>query len=486
MKNYLFVGIKGSGMSSLALILKKMGNTVFGVDKNTYFKSQEKLFNNNIKIYNDFSLSNINERIDVVIYSSAYENYEFINYLRDNYNCYSYIEYIAHLSKKIKTYGVAGTHGKTTTSAATTFSLSYKKRKDFPFFSIFGSSLIGEKDYTFQGEESFVIEACEYKDHFLEYNLNGAIITSIDFDHPDYFDSEKDVINTFLKFATNINKDGFLILNIDDKNIKSLISTIKKMRPDLNIITYGFYDKSIFRIQKDNLSNNYKVGLTHDELYSLEYYDNALVSDMIGAAILSTCILLDRQPVNLYLNEDDLIIDEIFTTLFRLSLKSLENFSGVVGRLDYKANYSDIIFLDDYAHHPKEIYTLLNELKHRYPNRKIFACFSFHTASRTKALYKDFLAVLLLFDKIVITKTFMSARMDMDRENLDKKMVSDLNKKLLSSYKVKLSSAVYARDEEVSSICASMLEDNDIFVSLGASNNDDIYKDIIKELKKVR
>ncbi len=484
MNNYFLVGIKGSGMSSLALILKKMGHYVFGVDKDTYFKTQEKLINNNINIYNDFSLTNISEKIDIVIYSSAYENNDFIHFLKNNYTCYSYIEYISYLSRNKKTYAIAGTHGKTTTSAATTFALSYKKRKDFPFFSIFGSSLIGENDCTFQGDKAFIIEACEYREHFLEYNVDGAIVTSIDFDHPDYFKSEKDVINSFFKFATKINKNGFLILNIDDKNIKGMISSIKKMRNDLNIITYGFYDKSIFRIQKDNLSDGYKVGLTHDELYTIKYFNKALVSDMLGAAILSTCILLDQQPLNLYLENDDLIVDEIFTTIFRLSLKSLEAFNGVVGRLDYKAEFNNIIFLDDYAHHPKEIYTLINEIRHRYPNRKIFACFSFHTASRTKALYKEFLAVLLLFDKLVITKTFMSARMDVDNENLDKKMVNDLNKKLLSSYKIKLSSVLYAREEEVSSICASMLEDNDIFLSLGASNNDDIYKDIIKELRK--
>lgn len=485
MINYFLVGIKGNGMSSLALIIKEQGGNVFGVDKNTYFISQEKLENANIKIYSEFDISLISENIDVVIYSTAYKNHPLIKNLNEKYDTYSYVEYLAYLTKMSKSYGISGTHGKTTTSAATTFSLSYKSRKNFPFYSIFGSSLLNDNPYTFQGTKAFLLEACEYENHFHKYNLNGAVITSIDFDHPDFFKSEKDVIDSFLQFAINIKKNGFLILNVDDKNIKSLLKTIKEIRPDLNVITYGFYDNSIFRLEKDTLSSSYKVRITHDELYNIKYFNRALVNDILAAAIFSTCILLDSDEVNLYLNENDIISDEVFTTVFRSSFKALENFNGVKGRLELKANYNNIIFIDDYAHHPSEIFVLINEIKQRYPNRKLFAVFSFHTASRTKALYKDFLQVLLLFDKLIITKTFMSARMDKDEDNLDRKMVKDLNSKLLKSYKVRLASVIYVENEaELPSIISSMIEVDDVFISLGASNNDTLYKDVINELKK--
>lgn len=485
MINYFLIGIKGTGLSSLALILKEMGSHVFGIDKDTYFFTQEKLLEKKIKIYTDFNFNFENVIIDVVIYSTAYENTLLVNEMKKKYDTYSYIDYLSYLTKNTKAYGISGTHGKTTTAAATSFALSYKNRKNFPFFSIYGSSLIDNDSLTYQGDKALVIEACEYENHFLSYELNGAIITSIDFDHPDFFDNEKDVIESFIKFSINIKKNGFLILNFDDRNVKSIIPYIKKARDDLNIITYGFYDNSIFRIQKDNLTQQYKIRLTCDDLFNLKYNDRALVSDIVSSAILSTCILLDRDKVDLYLNEEDIICDEVFTTLFRISLKSLEHFSGVRGRLELKKTYNNVVFIDDYAHHPKEIYTLLNEIKARYPNRKIIAAFSFHTASRTKALYKDFLNVLLLFDKLIITKTFMSARMDKDRDNLDKKMVKDLNSKLLKSYKVKLASAIYVEDDiQLASICASMIEDGDIFLSLGASNNDELYKDVIRELKR--
>lgn len=485
MVNYFLVGIKGTGMSSLALILKKMNNHVFGLDCEEFFNTQEKLEKEDIKIYNFDSYNLINEKIDVVIYSTAYENNNLINDLKSLYKTYSYIDFLSYLTKSRKSYGVCGTHGKTTTTAAATFSLSYKKRKEYPFFSIYGSSLLDGNEFTFQGEDVFLLESCEYQDHFLNYKLNGAIITSIDFDHPDYFDDEKAVINSFYKFVLNIKENGFIILNIDDKNIKLLYSMIKKERHDLNIITYGFYDNSIFRIQRDSLSNKYKIGLTRDNLYSINYYNQALVSDIVGAAILSSCILLDCPNPKLYLDDDDIICDEVFESVFSSSLKYLENFCGIKGRLELKEKYNNIIFIDDYAHHPKEIYTLINELRNTYPNRKLFASFSFHTASRTKALYKDFLNVLLLFDKLVITKTYMSARMDKDSDNLDKKMVKDLNSKLLKSFKVKLASAIYVEDnEDIASVCASMIEDNDIFISLGASNNDELYKDVINILKK--
>ncbi len=471
-------------MSSLALILKAKGDIVFGLDKSDFFSSQNKLIDADIKIYEDFNLDNIIEEIDYVIYSTAYENSKIVEQLNDKYISYSYIDYLSKLTRESKAYGICGTHGKTTTSAATTFALSYKNRKAFPFYSIFGSSLI-EDPYVYQGDESLVIEACEYQDHFLKYNLRGAIITSIDFDHPDYFKDETAVLDSFIQFALNIRKNGFLILNVDDKNVRELKSVIENARDDLNIISFGFMDNSIFRIQENNLTHSYNIGLTYGDDYKLNYTNRALVNDMVGASILATCILLDREKVELYLDDDDIICDEVFTTLFKSSLNSLEYFTGVRGRLELKVNYKNIVFIDDYAHHPKEIYTLLQEVKSRYPNRKVFAIFSFHTASRTKALYKDFLNVFLLFDKLIITKTFASARMDIDSENLDLKFVKDLNKKLLKSFKVRLAAVQYIEDiDEVASISAAMIEDGDIVISLGASNNDDLYKNIIKELDK--
>lgn len=481
--NILFIGIKGSGMSNLALILKEKGNFVFGIDKSEYFQPQEKLIESKIQIFDDFNLDIIPHKIDEVIYSTAYENTHCVKQAKLKFKTSSYIDYLAKLTKESKSYGIAGTHGKTTTSGACVFSLSYKERKAFPFFAIFGSSLIDNSNCVFQGDKALIVEACEYQNHFLKYKLDGAIITSIDFDHPDFFNSIDDVIHSFIQFALNIKEKGFLILNTDDKNVKSIKTVIEDKRKDLNIISFGFHDNSLFRVEKDSYSNKYKVRLIGNELFDLKYYDRALINDIMGAALISTCILLDAQDVKLYLNKDDIICDEIFTTLFRTSLKALENFKSVKGRLELKATINNILFLDDYAHHPKEIYTLYNELKNRYPNRKLFAIFTPHTASRTKALYKDFISVFLLFDKLIITKTFASARMDVDNGNLAEKLVKDLNKKLLTSFKIKLASAIYVdENEEVSKIAASMIENDDIVISLGASNNDRLYKEIIEKI----
>jgi UDP-N-acetylmuramate--alanine ligase len=482
--NILLIGIKGSGMSNLALILKRKGNFVFGIDKSDYYQSQDKLIQSNIEIFEKFSLSNISYNIDEIIYSTAYENHQLVNELKKKYPLFSYIEYLSKLTAKSASYGVAGTHGKTTTTAATSFALSYKERVNFPFFSIFGSSLIGKDDCIYQGEEVFLLEACEYQNHFLNYKLHGALITSIDYDHPDFFKSLTQVKESFYKFATNLKNNGFLILNVDDQNVKSLKYQISNDRKDLNIITYGFNDNSLFRIEKDAYSNKYKVKILRDEYFQFKYQDRTLINDIVGAALLSTCMLLDRKDVQLYLNNDDIICDEVFTTLFRISLKALENFNNVKGRIELKAVSDNVIYIDDYAHHPKEIYTLVNELRTRYPNNKLFAIFSPHTASRTKALYKDFISVLLLFDKLIITKTFASARMDEDKNNLAKNLVRDLNKKLLTSFKVKLNAALYVEDiKDVASIASSMVEEGDVVISLGASNNDNLYKEIIKEKK---
>ena len=484
MSNVLFVGIKGSGMSNLALILQKQENFVFGIDSSEYFQPQEKLTSSKIEIFEEFTIRNIQHKIDKVIYSPAYENHPLVKNLKKEYPTFSYIDYLAFLTTKSRSYAVAGTHGKTTTAGATTFALSYKNREAFPFYSIFGSSLIGKPPVIYQGEEALLLEACEYKNHFLRYNLNGAIITSIDYDHPDFFNSLDDVKESFRHFALNLSKNAFLILNTDDKNVKSLKHSIENVRGDINIIPFGFYNNTLFRIEKDSLTDSYKVRITGDETYNFQYKDKTLIIDLVGAAILSTCILLDKKDINLYLNKDDIIFEEIFITLLRVSLKSLEDFKSVKGRIELKAEKDNVTYIDDYAHHPNEIYTLLTELKERYPGRKIFAIFSPHTASRTKALYKEFLEVFTLFDKLIITKTFASARIDKDKRGLDSSLVKDLNKKLLKSFKVRLGSAIFVEEKKkVALVAASMIEDGDIVVSLGASNNDNLYKEIINAIK---
>lgn len=478
-------GIKGNGMSSLALILQRQGNKTIGCDVGEYFPTEDKLNENQIDCYEGFDITYLNSDIDVFIYSSAYENKDLVLQAKQktNIESYSYPQYLAFLSKHRKTYAVCGTHGKTTTTAATTYALSQGKRKEFPFFSIYGSSMVGEDSITFQGSENLLIEACEYQDHFLLYELSGAVITSLEFDHPDYFKNLEQMISSYLKLALNIKPNGFLIINSDDSVLSNLIKVIEKKRPDLNIISYGCSKQAFITYETNNDEGSVSLPYLGFRKFDFKLYSLPIISDYIAASILSTAILLDRENPKLYLSDDSLVFEEAFITLLANSLNFLVDFIGVKRRLEFQGKFRERIFIEDYAHHPSEILAAINQIRKQYPGRKILTIFTPHTASRTKALFKDFVDVLSLFDKLIITQTFASARDDIDDKNWSKLLADKIQKNMFTTFYGKLEAVLYCEDEnKLSEIAASMLNSNDICLTLGAANRSNLYKLIIEKI----
>ena len=190
---YYFVGIKGTGMSALAQILKKLGYEVEGSDKKDHFFTEQALIENDIKI-NEFSKENIKEDM-IIIQGNAFKDTheEIVRAKELGLKIYSYQEMVGKLTKMFKTITIAGCHGKTTTTAMLSHVLE----------SITGCNyLIGDGTGNASKEnEYFALEACEYKRHFLSYSPYYAIITNIELDHIDYYKDIDDVILAYQEYA---------------------------------------------------------------------------------------------------------------------------------------------------------------------------------------------------------------------------------------------------------------------------------------------
>ena len=328
-----FVGIKGTGMASLAILLKASGALVSGCDTDEQFATDELLSSRGIVFQKGFEPSLLDRDVDMVIHSTAYSLALPIlaEAVRLGLIVYSYPQFLSYLSAQSDSYAVAGTHGKTTTVAVASYLLSTGTLKAFPFYSIFGSAVKGLSLPFYQGSDSALFEACEYQDHFLSYRLRGALVTNIELDHPDYFPSLKEVQKSFELFVDNLARGGFLICCSDNPGSRNLASYARDKRADLTVMTYGFDEGGPFRIIKSSYEESYSLACLSGVSFTLPVHNRALVGNYVGSAVLALAMILDKENPKLYLEEGTLITAEIIPTLLAMLSKKLASFPGVVG-----------------------------------------------------------------------------------------------------------------------------------------------------------
>ncbi len=461
--HFFLVGIKGTGMTSLALLLKSWGFSVSGCDTAEVFSSDAILLEAGIPFYVGFSDALLSPQVETVVYSSAYkEDLPILQAARErSILLYSYPEYLSFLSRMQDSYAVAGTHGKTTTCSVTSHLLQHAMEGEFPFYALYGAP---------QGVQASkkgcaLFEACEYQDHFLTYQLRGVLVTSIEYDHPDYFASLQQVEQSFKSLVDRLQKGGFLIYCSDDRGSRSLGSYAERTREDLTILTYGFSSKGPFRISNAG-KGRYTLSLLKDIPFTVTSHARALVADHVGALVLSLAMVLDQPNPRLHFSDKGLITDEVLPTLTSLFLPHLSSYTGCRARTEELFREGGVIYLDDYAHHPTEITTSLEELKKRYPSYSLLVLFSAHTASRTNALLNQFASALSGADNVIIQKTYISARKDgIGKDDPARKLFALLRQQLGDS-------VVYAEeDHETALVAASWLQERWLCITMGAGNN---------------
>lgn len=372
---YHFVGIKGSGMSALALILHEEGYKVQGSDVAKYFFTQKTLDEKNIPIF-EFSADNITEGLTVIAGNAFPDTHEEIVRAKElGLPVVRYHDFIGNKIVNHTSVAITGSHGKTTTTGLLSHVVSNIEDTSY---------LIG--DGTGHGVEDadyFVLEACEYRRHFLAYKADYAIITNIDFDHPDYYTSLDDVAEAFDTFALQTRKR--VIACGDDP-------LLRKLKSKVPVTYYGLQDGN--DVQAKNISKNTE-GSTFDVYIEGDFYREFFIPAYGNHNIQNALSVIA------FGYHEDLDKNQI--------AENLASFEGVKRRFSQK-EISDTVLIDDYAHHPAEIKATIDAARQKYPDREIIAVFQPHTFSRTVALLSEFAETLGQADSVYLCEIFTSAR----------------------------------------------------------------------------
>lgn len=386
MTHYHFVGIKGSGMSSLAQIMHDLGHEVQGSDIEKYVFTEVALRNKGIKIL-PFDVENIKEGMVVIQGNAFSDNHEEIVKAHElKLDVIKYHDFLGHVINQYTSVAVTGAHGKTSTTGLLSHVMNGDKKTSF---------LIGDgTGMGLPGSDYFAFEACEYRRHFLSYHPDYAIMTNIDFDHPDYFKNIEDVYDAFQDMAHNVKK-AIIAWGDDDY--------LRKLEADVPIYYYGFketddiYAKNIQITEKGTQFDVYTNGEFYDQFLSPQFGDHNILNALSVIAIS----YLEKMNV-------DNIKDALVT------------FGGVKRRFN-ETKVSNQVLVDDYAHHPGEISATIESARKKYPQKEVVAVFQPHTFSRTQAFLDEFASSLSKADRVFLCEIFGSIR-----ENTGELTIQDL------------------------------------------------------------
>jgi UDP-N-acetylmuramate--alanine ligase len=446
LKKAYLVGIKGSGVSALACILKNLGIKVVGSDTKEKFFTDEILKKEGIKFYEGFKKENLKKELPVsaVISSVAYlssniQNPEIELAKKLNITILSYPQALAEIFNQSFGIAICGSHGKSSTTAIlgkvfkdagldptvlvgseviewksnALVSKNFKKKIEFLKKNEEKLKNINWVRKNLKNLPIFIIEADEYRSAFLNYFPRIIIITNIDYDHPDYFKTEKEYKDAFRKFVENLRKPGILIT-----------------------------EKSVSR----------REGL---KSFPFPYPGSHWQKNL---RLIYQLIKILKIPE-------------------RIFLESIKNYQGIKKRFEIVKHKNDIYLIDDYAHHPSEVLAYFKSLKKSYPDYQIYFLFQPHTFTRTHFLFNQFIKVFKKIKKdkktkLIIFKTFPSAR---EKEIILKikklKRDVDLAKKVKALY--------FDQEKNLIDFLQKKLKEKTIITTVGAG-------DLYKILEKIR
>lgn len=414
-----FTGIKGSGMSPLAQIMHDMGNEVQGSDIAKYFFTEERLRERGISIL-PFNPDNITADMTIIAGNAFNDEHpELVRAREIGATVIRYHEFLGDLMKKYVSVAITGAHGKTSTTGLMAHVLDGYKPVSY---------LIGDgTGYGAEDSHFFVVEACEYRRHFLAYHPDYAIMTNIDFDHPDYFTGVDDVFKAFEEMAKQVKK--CIIACGDD-------AYLQKIQAPVPMVYYGFGEENDF--QARNIVKTTE-GTTFDVVIRNEFFHTFTIpmfgdhSTLNALAVISLCH---------YENIPADIIQQQF-----------HDYEGVKRRFS-QTDIGDRILIDDYAHHPTEIRATLQSARQKFPEREVIAIFQPHTFTRTQTFLQEFADCLSEADQVYLCDIFGSAR-----EEAGTLTIRDLEEKIPGSHLLQV--------EDV----AQLMEHKDaVFLFMGAGD----------------
>ncbi|MDR2048433.1 MAG: UDP-N-acetylmuramate--L-alanine ligase [Treponema sp.] len=452
-----FVGIKGTGMAALAELLCASGFEVSGSDRDEVFYTDAILRELDIPCHEHFDPSHIPEKTDLVVYSAAYSpetNAELAESRRRGLPMLSYPEALGAYSALFDSSGIAGVHGKTTTTAMAGVLL---RAAGIPAKALAGGAAFGGRSTLSLGGKYFVAETCEYRKHFLSFHPRRIVLTSVESDHQDYYPEYGDIRDAFVEYTEKLPGRGILVYCADDRGACE-VAKIAGRRKDIRIIPYGFTAEGPWRVESCAVRNErtvFRLTCVPRE-FRLRVPGRHCVLDA-AAALALTGLLAEEE------------FHESAETFWRgepgkRAAAELENFSGSKRRSEILGEAGGILFMDDYGHHPTAIKTTLEGLKEFYPGRRLVVSFMSHTYSRTAALLDDFAASLAPADLVFLHKIYASAR-ENNSGGVDGRTLFEAAKNIRGN-------VFYADEpEDAAGELETILKPGDLFITMGAGDN---------------
>ncbi|MDW8108613.1 MAG: UDP-N-acetylmuramate--L-alanine ligase [Candidatus Kryptonium sp.] len=449
-----FVGIGGIGMSGIAEILIDQGFKVTGSDKQLS-EITERLENLGAKIYQGHAPEHVEPDVDVVVYSSAVrmDNPEIQEALRRKIPVIRRAEMLAELMRLKYGIGIAGTHGKTTTTSMVGLILI---EGGLDPTVIVGGVLrdLGGTNARLGHGNFIVVEADEFDRSFLQLTPTIAVITTLEPEHLDCYGSVEELKTAFVDFANKVPFYGFVVLCLDEPMIQDIIPRINK-----KIITYGLSAQADvqavepeFKERKSSYTLIYKgknYGRINLQVPGIHNIKNSLASITVGM---------------------ELGIE------FEKIKSAVEKFKGVYRRFEIRAEVNGIMVVDDYAHHPTEIKAVLQAAKDGW-KRRVIAVFQPHLYTRTKDFYQEFGRSFFNADVCVITDVYPA------REEPIEGVSGELIANSARSFGHK--EVHYVQDKkQIPDYVLSLARTGDMIIFMGAGDITKICGDFIKKLNE--
>ena len=436
-----FVGIGGIGMSAIAEVLFHQGFKISGSDKELNDVT-ERLIEMGIEIFEGHSASNL-KNVDVLVYTSAVslDNPEVKEAVRKNISVVKRAEMLAETMRLKYGIGIAGTHGKTTTTSMV--GLTLVEAGLDPTIIVGGRlNALGGSNARLGNSEWIVVEADEFDRTFLKLNPVIAVLTSLEAEHLDTYRDLDDIKSSFIEYANKVPFYGFVALCIDDGQLKDISSGINK-----RIIKFGLSDEA--QVQA--------VDIAHNEFstsYTVKYFDKEVgrielslpgdhnIKNSLAAVVVGTELGVDFESIK----------------------RTLKSFTGAQRRFEIKYN-KEILVIDDYAHHPTEAAETLKGIRASW-NRRLVAVFQPHLYSRTRDFYKEFGRSFLNSDVFICTDVYPAREEAMP--GISGKLIADCAIEFGHKH------VHYVADKnDIPNVLMNEKQEDDIIITMGAG---DIYK----------
>lgn len=466
-KSVHLIGIGGTGLSAIARVLLESGYQVTGSDRSLTPLAQS-LQAEGVRVAIGHRRENI-EGAQVVIRSSAItdENVEVIAAREQKIPVLKRNEFLSIFMKDYEGIAVAGTHGKTTTTAMIAWMLTCLGQD--PTFIVGGVLNNLDTNAHAGNGKAFVIEADEYDHMFLGLKPKIAVITNIEHDHPDYYPTSEDFFRAFDQFASQVDKNGSLIVCATDGGA-SRLGQIARNRGQ-KVFSYA--------IRYSNNGSSNQVSYMADELTP-----NVSGGLSFEAACSLPCENFElRSPVNLRVpgrhNVQNALAALAVAHQMNLSIeqagKALSEFRGTGRRFEVRGEVNGITVIDDYAHHPTEIRATLSAARIRFPKSRLWVVWQPHTYSRTRLLFHDFISSFDQADHVLVTEIY-AARESMPEDGFSaRQIVAGMT----------YPGATFIEDySEAAKFLADRLIPGDVLMVLSAGDADQISTRVLAHLKE--